>query len=66
MNGTFYHRSEALGRLQASVCGVGVLEAYLDSVFQRGSQALEVIVVDNGSSDGTRDLLRRLEESVSE
>lgn len=39
-----------------------VLEACLDSVFQQDYQPLEVIVVDNASSDGTRRLLERLKD----
>ena len=41
-----------------------VLEACLEAIFQQDYPAIEVIIVDNASSDGTREVLKRNENRV--
>ena len=41
-----------------------VLEACLDAIFRQDYPSVEIIVVDNDSSDGTRDVLKRAGERV--
>src|SRR5712675_754957 len=41
-----------------------VLEACLDSIFQQDYPNVEIIVVDNDSADGTRDVLKRAGQRV--
>ena len=39
--------------------GIAFLDACLNSVFQQTNVLMEVIVVDNGSSDGGQDYIRK-------